>query len=131
MLMDQRTVDYVASLPAVAAATNKRITYTSGFKRRVASGYRRGESPVAMFREAGLGPEIIGYKRIERCVAHWRSLDPGPDGYEVPASEPDRQGSMGEDVVMNVVLTQEKRINALERRLERAVEALRRLGVDA
>ena len=32
---------------------------------------------------------------------------------------------------MNVVLTQEKRINALERRLERAVEALRRLGVDA
>lgn len=29
MLMDQRTVDYVSSLPAVAAATNKRITTLS------------------------------------------------------------------------------------------------------
>ena len=33
-----------------------------------------------MFREAGLGPELIGYKRIEQCVARWRGLDPTDDG---------------------------------------------------
>ena len=25
-----------------------------------------------MFREAGLDPALIGYKRIERCLARWR-----------------------------------------------------------
>ncbi|WP_423781732.1 hypothetical protein [Bifidobacterium longum] len=129
--MDQRMVDYVSSLPAVAAATNNRITYTRRFKHRVASGYRHGESPVAMFREAGLGPETIGYKRIERCVANWRSLYPEPDEEGTLAREPDCHGNMRMAASMGVVLAQEQRINALERRLSHMTEVLRQLGVEA
>jgi hypothetical protein len=29
---------------------------------------------VHIFREVGLDPSLIGYKRIERCVARWKSL---------------------------------------------------------
>ena len=76
MMMDEHVVEYVSGLPAVKSVTNGRIRYTDEFKRRVAAGYRRGESPVAMFRKAGLGPEVIGYKRIEQCVARWRDLAP-------------------------------------------------------
>ena len=25
------------------------------------------------FREAGLDPKIIGYKRVERCIARWKA----------------------------------------------------------
>lgn len=126
MLMDQSTVDYIVSLPAVLDATPDRITYADDFKRRVADGCRRGESPVAMFREAGLGPELIGYKRIERCVARWRHLDAEPSA-EVP-------GVVDADlapVPMGVFLAQEARINSLETRLRRVTEELKRLGVVA
>lgn len=27
----------------------------------------------AIFREAGLDPKIIGYKRVERCIARWKA----------------------------------------------------------
>ena len=31
----------------------------------------QGEKPVSVFRSHNLGPEILGYKRIERCVYRW------------------------------------------------------------
>ena len=34
--------------------------------------YLAGESPTKIFREAGLPPELVGYKRIERSVARWK-----------------------------------------------------------
>lgn len=34
--------------------------------------YNAGESPAAIFREAGLDPKIIGYKRVERCISRWK-----------------------------------------------------------
>lgn len=86
---------------------------------------------MLMDQRTGLGPEIIGYKRIERCVAHWRSLYPETDGEETFAHEPDRLGNMRRDATMGVVLAQEQRINALERRLSHVTAVLRRLGVEA
>ena len=65
-------IKYLKSLPAVAEATAKRITYTDDFKRYCVVHYNEGASPVRMFREAGLDPALIGYKRIERCLARWR-----------------------------------------------------------
>jgi hypothetical protein len=65
-------IKYLKSLPAVAEATAKRITYTDDFKRYCVVHYNEGASPVRMFREAGLDPALIGYKRIERCIARWR-----------------------------------------------------------
>ena len=65
-------IKYLKSLPAVAEATAKRITYTDDFKRYCVVHYNEGASPVRMFREAGLDPALIGHKRIERCLARWR-----------------------------------------------------------
>ena len=79
---------------------------------------------MEMFREAGLGPELIGYKRIERCVARWRDLDPTDDGKALPP-----RGAMRGSAPMLVVLAQEERINAIERRLGHVTDVLRGLGV--
>lgn len=65
-------IRYLKSLPAVAEVTSRRITYTDDFKRYCLCRYAEGESPVRMFREAGLDPALIGHKRIERCIARWR-----------------------------------------------------------
>lgn len=65
-------IKHLKSLSAVAEATAKRITYTDDFKRYCVVHYNEGASPVRMFREAGLDPALIGYKRIERCLARWR-----------------------------------------------------------
>ena len=65
-------IKYLKSLSAVAEATAKRITYTDDFKRYCVVHYNEGASPVRMFREAGLDTALIGYKRIERCLARWR-----------------------------------------------------------
>lgn len=37
--------------------------------------YNAGESPSAIFREAGLDPKLIGYKRVERCIARWKQQE--------------------------------------------------------
>ena len=52
--------------------SNKRIEYTEEFKRYVMRRYAAGDSPVAIFRAAGLDSALIGYKRIERCIARWK-----------------------------------------------------------
>lgn len=67
-------VEYLRSLPVVAEATSRRITYTELFKHNCMRRYHAGESPVELFREAGLDPSLIGYKRIERCFARWRKI---------------------------------------------------------
>lgn len=60
-------------LPAVANVTRSRITYADTFKQACTMRYLAGESPTKIFREAGLSPSIIGYKRIERSVARWKA----------------------------------------------------------
>ena len=65
-------VRYLKRLPAVANVTRSRITYTESFKRESLKRYLAGESPVKLFREAGLDPALIGYKRIERSFSRWK-----------------------------------------------------------
>lgn len=60
-------------LPAVANVSKDRITYSNVFKQVCVIRYLAGESPTKIFREAGLPPELIGYKRIERSVARWKA----------------------------------------------------------
>lgn len=127
--MDRRTVDYLTTLPAVKTATGRRIVYAERFKRRVADGCRRGESPVRMFREAGLGPEVIGYKRIERCVARWRSLAPEPTP-EPPADDAEGRLDFHGSAASAVFLSHEVRLEAMERRITRMTRVLHELGVD-
>lgn len=60
-------------LPAVANVSKDRITYSNAFKQVCVIRYLAGESPTKIFREAGLPPELIGYKHIERSVARWKA----------------------------------------------------------
>lgn len=64
---------YLASLPAVESVSASHIRYADSFRIEVMCRYNAGESPAAIFREAGLDPKLIGYKRIERCIARWKS----------------------------------------------------------
>ncbi|WP_207760000.1 hypothetical protein, partial [Bifidobacterium primatium] len=67
-------ITYLRSLRAVARVANGRIRYTEAFKRDCMRRYAAGESPAKIFRDAGLDSSLIGYKRIERCIARWRGL---------------------------------------------------------
>lgn len=66
---------YLESLPAVAGVSGGMIRYTDEFRDSCMERYLSGDSPVRIFREAGLEPELIGHKRIERCIARWRPRD--------------------------------------------------------
>lgn len=59
-------VQYLKSLDAVEDVVGDRITYTQEFRRWAADAYADGGSPTSLFRQAGLAPELIGRKRIER-----------------------------------------------------------------
>ncbi|PST46891.1 hypothetical protein CPA40_02700 [Bifidobacterium callitrichos] len=79
MTFTKEQITYLESLPAVEHATATRITYTDAFKTQCLERYIQGDSPTGLFREAGLDPKIVGYKRIERSFARWRDL------HDVPA----------------------------------------------
>lgn len=63
---------YLASLPAVASVEGDTIRYAPAFRRECMERYDLGEAPTKIFREAGLDPDLIGRKRIERSIARWR-----------------------------------------------------------
>ena len=74
-------ITYLTSLPAVSGVSSGRIRYTEEFRRECMRRYALGDSPVRIFRDAGLSPALIGYKRIERCISRWRTASrPEDDG---------------------------------------------------
>ena len=76
---------YLSSLAAVDKVdASSRIHYADWFRVECMRRYRAGERPVALFREAGLDPKLIGYKRIEHAFARWKHT---PDPPEPPAPE--------------------------------------------
>lgn len=64
-------MERIASLPAVEHVSPTRIYYTLGFRNECMRRYLSGDRPVDIFRDAGLDPRMIGYKRIERCIDRW------------------------------------------------------------
>ena len=66
-------IQLLRGLPAVANVTRNRITYSDAFKQACTIRYLAGESPTKIFREAGLPPDLVGCKRIERSVARWKA----------------------------------------------------------
>lgn len=66
-------IQLLRGLPAVANVTRSRITYSDTFKQMCTIRYLSGESPTKIFREAGLPPDLVGRRRIERCVARWKA----------------------------------------------------------
>lgn len=65
-------MQYLSILSAVTHVTSVRITYSDQFREDATRRYLAGESPVKIFRDAGLDPKLVGYKRIERALARWK-----------------------------------------------------------
>lgn len=82
----QTQMHYLRMLPAVANVTSSRITYSDEFRDAATARYLRGDSPVRIFRDAGLDPKLIGYKRIERAFARWKGRE-RVDALDEPAGE--------------------------------------------
>lgn len=64
-------MNYFRKLKAIKRVTPKRLYYTEEFQRHCIKQYKAGESPSRIFRRAGLPPQLIGYKRIERAFHRW------------------------------------------------------------
>lgn len=86
-------------LRAVVKVSPSRIRYAEWFKRECVMRADAGESPTYLFREAGLEPEFIGEKRIERCMDRWRKKMQLED-LEV-ASSPERLFSVDMDTAQD------------------------------
>lgn len=72
-LFTPEQVRYLGSLPAVRSVGAYRLRYADGFAAACLRRYLNGADPTTLFRKAGLDPELVGRKRIERCFARWRS----------------------------------------------------------
>ncbi len=59
--------------PYVKTVSEKSITYSDEFKRIFISKNEKGESPRAIFEEAGFEVELIGLKRIKSAGKRWRA----------------------------------------------------------
>ena len=80
---DDDEIDYLRSLPAVNSVGRNRIRYTGQFREYCMQRYRAGDSPTGIFRDVGLDPALIGYKRIERCIARWKMMEPAFPPYSI------------------------------------------------
>ncbi len=67
--------NYLVSLDAVSEVRATYIVYSDSFKIECMRRYYAGERPCDIFRDAGLPSSLIGYKRIERAIYHWKEAD--------------------------------------------------------
>jgi transposase len=59
----------------VSKCSNKSITYSKQFKiRAVKAYYREGQSPNAIFLEAGFDLNAIGRDKPKDCLKEWRKI---------------------------------------------------------
>lgn len=63
----------LASLDAVDRVRGDRVFCSEEFKRHALQCWVDGVKPAVVFEEAGIGPEVIGMKRIERLMRNWRA----------------------------------------------------------
>ena len=67
---------YLVGLDAVDAVDGSSvIRWNAKFRNEFLRRHAAGESPSAIFRDAGVGPEVIGRKRLERCSERWRAYE--------------------------------------------------------
>lgn len=67
--------EYLLSLDAVDEVRAKSIVYSKRFKEECMRCYHAGERPGDIFASAGLPSSLIGYKRIERAIYHWKEAE--------------------------------------------------------
>ena len=67
--------EYLISLDAVEKVSARCIIYSKSFKQDCMRLYHQGVSPSVIFAQAGLPSSLIGYKRIERAIYHWKEAE--------------------------------------------------------
>ena len=67
--------NYLLTLEAVDEVRATSITYNKQFKKECMARYHAGEKPSIIFADAGLPSSLIGYKRIERAIYHWKEAE--------------------------------------------------------
>lgn len=130
---DLRTQRYLRALPAVDMVTSVRIYYTDEFRREVMRRYEAGGSPTEIFREAGLDPKIIGYKRIERAIARWKDGgDEAKRAKKVAAesSAARKAKPLKDDPRDQLIVSQALRISELEQRVRQLEQRIPDLEED-
>ena len=70
--LNEEELKILRNNPYVSDASELRIIYTNDFKHHFMKEYNAGKKPSQIFRDAGLPPEILGSKRIERACFRWR-----------------------------------------------------------
>ena len=93
-------VCYLESLPAIAHVTSKRITYAHEFQVYCMYWYMRGLRSYQIFSSVGMPLELIGAKRIERCISRWsgdRKLMDEAAAYALSGEKPHVVGEMPEE----------------------------------
>lgn len=126
---------YLESLPVVRSVTATRIYYTDWFRDQATARYLAGESPVELFRGAGLDPKLVGYKRIERAFSRWkqraakRSGEKGRDWPLTPSNDGTRVDAIMDrmkdfDERDRIIARQAIRIDQLEQQLNQLREQL-------
>lgn len=71
-LLTEKEIKLLARNPNVRAVSSAEIQYTKAFKLHFIKRYLEGDTPSNIFRNAGLKPEVLGYKRIERATYRWK-----------------------------------------------------------
>ena len=66
---------YLLSLDAIDEVRARSLVYSAAFKKECMVRYRAGEKPGAIFASVGLPASLIGYKRIERAIYHWKEAE--------------------------------------------------------
>lgn len=132
-VFDDETRRYLESLPAVRWVSGSRIYYEEWFRWECLRRYEEGDSPTELFREAGMSPELIGRKRIERAFDRWRIAAGVPSGGSA-GRPPRRAVDVGDGDLLRQELLLLERLSNEVNRLARAVEALqsqpKRPGLD-
>ena len=65
-------IQIIAANPNITTVNGNRVVYTDVFKHHFMREYLSGKGPTQIFREAGLAPELLGSKRIERATDRWK-----------------------------------------------------------
>lgn len=122
----------VSLSPAVLKVDGTRIRYTDQFRTHLLRELLEGHGPTGIFRKAGLPPELIGGKRIERCANHTRKSswimallehvgDTWPDAPEdtAPTAGGDRSEHAPDraDDPWRVIMSMSRRIDYLDERI--------------
>lgn len=68
--LDRETVDYLRTLPEIVRRVQGgRIYYTNSFRTQATARYAMGDRPVDIFRDNGIGPEVIGGTSASNAVS--------------------------------------------------------------